>query len=263
MPRFLCRQCGARFPDAPTPPSGCPICLDERQYVRWGGQDWLTTDELAADHHIACTSDHGVLGLRIQPAFAIDQRALLIEAEGGNLLWDCIGLVTQAALDAIRARGKVIGIAISHPHYYTAMAEWAQALDVPVHLHADDRIWVTEPDPAIRHWDGEALKLGPSLTLLRCGGHFAGATVLHHAAGTGALYTGDVLQVTADRRHVSALYSYPNMIPVNAATIRRIAAILEPYAFDKVYGAFEGRVIAGGAKAALERSFERYLAAIA
>jgi hypothetical protein len=263
MPRFLCRQCGARFPEAAAPPSGCPICLDERQYVRWGGQEWLEVGEMAASHEIVCREDHGVLGLRIAPAFAIDQRALLVEASEGNVLWDCIGLVTDAALEAIRARGPVIGIAIAHPHYYTAMAEWAKALDVPVHLHADDRVWVTEPDPSIKHWEGEALRLGPSLTLLRCGGHFAGATVLHHAEGGGALYSGDVLQVTQDRAHVSVLYSYPNMIPVNAAAIRRIAAVLDPYAFARVYGAFEGRVIAADAKIALERSFARYLAAIA
>jgi glyoxylase-like metal-dependent hydrolase (beta-lactamase superfamily II) len=134
---------------------------------------------------------------------------------------------------------------------------------VPVHVHADDRVWVTEPDLAIEHWDGEALKLGPSLTLLRCGGHFAGATVLHHSEGDGALYCGDVLQVTQDRAHVSVLYSFPNMIPVNAAAIRRIAAILDPYPFARVYGAFEGRVIPADAKTALERSFARYLAAIA
>ena len=53
------------------------------------------------------------------------------------------------------------------------------------------------------------------------------------------------------------------MIPVNAATIRRIAAILEPYPFTRIYGAFEGRVVAGDAKTALARSFRRYLAAIA
>lgn len=59
------------------------------------------------------------------------------------------------------------------------------------------------------------------------------------------------------------MYSYPNDIPVNATTIRRIQAVLEPYRFDRVYGAFQGRVIAAGAKAALARSFARYLDAIA
>ncbi|WP_439497987.1 MBL fold metallo-hydrolase [Bosea sp. (in: a-proteobacteria)] len=263
MPRFICRQCGARFPESATPPEACPICRDERQYVRWGGQDWLTPDELGAAHAIDCTEDHGVLGLRIKPAFAIGQRMLLVEADEGNLLWDCIGLVTPEAVAAIKARGPLIGMAISHPHYYTALADWAQALEIPVHLHADDAQWVTEPHPAIKFWNGEALKLGRSLTLLRCGGHFAGATVLHHAKGEGALYCGDVLQVAPDRRYVSVLYSYPNMIPVNAATIRRIAAILDPYPFSRVYGAFEGRVMDGDAKAGVARSFERYLAAIA
>lgn len=193
MPRFICRQCGAHFPEALTPPEHCPICADERQYVRWGGQDWLTPQAMAAEHSIACERDHGVLGFRVAPAFGIDQRALLVEAPGGNVLWDCIGLVARDAVEAIRAAGPVIGIAISHPHYYSAMAEWARALGVPVHIHAADAAFVTEPDPAIQHWDGEALQLGPSLTLLRCGGHFPGATVLHDATGAGALYCGDTL----------------------------------------------------------------------
>jgi hypothetical protein len=262
MPRFICRQCGARYPEAAVLPAECLICVDQRQYVRWGGQDWLTPQALAAEHRIECARDHGVHGFRIEPAFAINQRALLVETAGGNLLWDCIGLVTREAVDAIRAEGPLLGIAISHPHYYTAMAEWAHALGVPVHIHADDAAFVTEPDAAIRHWEGESLRLSPELTLLRCGGHFAGATVLHDATGEGALYCGDTLQVAPDRRHVSVMYSYPNHIPVNATTIRRIGAILEPYRFARIYGAFQGLVIASDGKAALQRSLRRYLDAI-
>jgi hypothetical protein len=263
MTRFICRQCGARYPEADAPPPACLICSDERQYVRWGGQDWLSPLELAADHSIECARDHGALGFRIEPAFAINQRAILVEAEGGNVLWDCIGLVTREAVEAIREAGPLLGIAISHPHYYTALAEWAHALGVPVHLHAADAGFVTEPDAAIRHWEGESLRLSPALTLLRCGGHFAGAAVLHDATGEGALYCGDTLQVAPDRRHVSVMYSYPNQIPVNATTIRRIGAILEPYHFARIYGAFQGLVIASEGKAALERSLRRYLDAIA
>jgi glyoxylase-like metal-dependent hydrolase (beta-lactamase superfamily II) len=35
------------------------------------------------------------------------------------------------------------------------------------------------PDPAVMFWEGDKLELGPGLTLLRLGGHFAGAQVLH------------------------------------------------------------------------------------
>ena len=42
MPLWTCEQCGAQFPDSAVPPVACPVCEDERQYVNWKGQDWLT-----------------------------------------------------------------------------------------------------------------------------------------------------------------------------------------------------------------------------
>jgi len=76
----------------------------------------------------------------------------------------------------------VRAIAVSHPHFHTTMVEWARAFDAPVLLHADDRAHVVRPDPAVRFWSGETRALDdvgvPGLTLVRCGGHFAGSTVL-------------------------------------------------------------------------------------
>jgi hypothetical protein len=83
------------------------------------------------------------------------------------------------------------------------------------------------------------------------------------ANGKGALLTGDIAQVTMDRRFVSFMYSYPNYIPLNAAAVLRIADAVAPLAFDRIYGAWWGRNIAAGAKAAFEASVARYLAAIA
>jgi hypothetical protein len=59
------------------------------------------------------------------------------------------------------------------------------------------------------------------------------------------------------------MYSYPNYIPVNADTVRRIVRALEPYPFEQVYGAWFGQNIKAGAKAAVEYSADRYIAAIA
>ena len=59
------------------------------------------------------------------------------------------------------------------------MVEWAHRFDCPVLLHADDREWIMRPDAAIELWEGETRDLGDGLTLIRCGGHFAGGTVLH------------------------------------------------------------------------------------
>jgi glyoxylase-like metal-dependent hydrolase (beta-lactamase superfamily II) len=141
------------------------------------------------------------------------------------------------------------------------MVEWARAFEAPVLLHAADREWVMRPDAAIELWDGETRELLPGLTLLRLGGHFAGGTVLVRP-DRGLLLSGDILQVVQDRRFVSFMYSYPNLIPLPAGEIRRIVAALEPYEFDRIYGAWWGRVVAGDAKAAVARSAERYLRAI-
>ena len=51
MPNFICQTCGTQFPASATPPAACPICQDERQYVRAGGQQWTTLESLRADHH--------------------------------------------------------------------------------------------------------------------------------------------------------------------------------------------------------------------
>jgi hypothetical protein len=147
----------------------------------------------------------GLTGIGTVPAFAINQRALLAQIPEGNLLWDCITLIDEATVAAVRALGGIRAIAISYPHYYTTMIEWAQTFGATIYLHADDRAHVMRPDPAITFWEGETLQLFGGLTLIRCGGHFAGAQVLHWLAGAdgrGALLTGDIIMVTQDRRYV-------------------------------------------------------------
>ena len=57
------------------------------------------------------------------------------------------------------------------------------------------------------------------------------------------LLAGDILQVVQDRRFVSFMYSYPNYIPLPAAAVRRMLALLEPYPFERVYGAWFGAVV--------------------
>jgi hypothetical protein len=269
----ICVTCGTQFAASERPPERCPVCEDERQYVGGAGQEWTTLDELRRRHRLALKDEgDGVLGIGAEPKFAIGQRALLVPAKAGdgpgaNLLFDCISLIDDAAVRVVAALGGLGAIAISHPHYYSSMVEWSRAFGgVPIWLHADDRQWVMRPDPAIRFWEGAALELGAGLTLLRLGGHFAGAQVLHWAGGAGgrgAVLAGDVLQVVMDRRYVSFMYSYPNYTPLPAATVRRIARQLEPYPFERIFGAWFGAVVREDGKAALRRSAERYVQALA
>jgi hypothetical protein len=121
------------------------------------------------------------------------------------------------------------------------------------------------PDEAIHFWDGETKELVEGLTLIRCGGHFDGGTVLHWAGGAGGkgvLLSGDILQVTADRQHVSFMYSYPNYLPLGPEAVRRIEAAVGPFAYDRIYGAFWDLTVEQNGKAAVARSAARYLQAI-
>ncbi|MCA9920762.1 MAG: hypothetical protein KC421_00245, partial [Anaerolineales bacterium] len=145
------------------------------------------------------------------------------------------------------------------------MIEWSRAFDAPIYLHAADRQWVMRPDAAIEFWEGEMKPLWADLTLIRGGGHFEGGTVLHWPAGAGGkgvLLTGDILQVVSDRRYVSFMYSYPNLIPLPAREVRRIVAAVEPYAYDRIYSAWWDRVVKDGAKTAVSRSADRYIRAL-
>ena len=268
MEAYICETCGTQYAQraGEQPPANCPICDDERQYVGWKGQRWTTLEALGRDRHNRVQSEEpNLTGIGTEPAFAIGQRALLVQTPAGNLLWDCITLLDSATIEAVRALGGLRAIAISHPHYYSSMVTWSQAFDAPIYLHAADRQWVMRPDPAIVFWEGEDQRLWSDLTLIQCGGHFPGGTVLHWPAGAegrGALLTGDTLMVASDRRYVSFMYSFPNYIPLWAMAVKRIVAAVEPWPFDRIYGAWWDRVVAVGAMAAVARSAERYLAAI-
>jgi glyoxylase-like metal-dependent hydrolase (beta-lactamase superfamily II) len=248
-------------------PKRCSICEDERQYVGLDGQQWTTLDELRRDHQNKFIPlEPGLTAILTEPPFAIHQRALLVQSPGGNVLWDCVTLLDDDTIIGIRERGGLSAIAISHPHYYTTMVEWSQALsNVPVYLHAADRAHVVRPDPCLHFWEGEQLKLRNEITLVRCGGHFQGGAVLHWPAGAGgrgALLSGDIIQVVPDRRWVSFMYSYPNLVPLNAPTVEHIVRAVEPFEFERVYGAFHPMQVVSDGKGAVKRSAERYLRAI-
>ena len=56
--------------------------------------------------------------------------------------------------------------------------------------------------------------------------------------------------------------SYPNLIPLSARTVEHIGAALEPFAFETIYGHYFDRVIVEDAKAVLNASVKRYVAAV-
>ncbi len=267
MQAFICTACGTEYAPATAPPSACPVCEEERQYVPPSGQSWTTLEKLGQGHRNAFHEhEPGLIGIGTEPSFAIGQRALLVLTPHGNVLWDCIALIDEATIALIKGLGGLSAIAISHPHFYTSMNRWSAAFGgTPVYVHEDDRDWIRQPSEAIRSWSGETLKLLPDVTLIRCGGHFPGSAVLHWskgADGAGILCSGDTLTVTADRKFLTFMWSYPNLIPLPPKAIRGISESIQPFAFERIYGHYFDRVIAEGAKPIFTRSIDRYLAAI-
>jgi len=268
MTHFVCVTCGTQFAESAAPPASCPICTDDRQFVGWHGQAWTTLEAIRSSHQLTFEEeDENVVGIAVAPHFAIGQRALLVRTAQGNVLWDCVADIDADAVKSIAGLGGLRAIAISHPHYYTVLAEWSEAFGgIPVYLHALDRQWVMRPHGDIVHWDGETQPLWDGVTLVRCGGHFPGGSVMHWAQGAGgrgALFTGDVMQVGQDRNSVSFMHSFPNYIPLNAASVKTVAKAVIDYPFETIFGAFARRNVMIDGKAVLARSVERYLEAIA
>lgn len=269
MPNFICQTCGVQFAEISTnpsePPPTCPICEDERQFVPNSGQAWTNQDKLRSDYKNTIQQvDANLFAIKTTPRFAIGQQAHLIQTTEGNVLWDCISFLDQATVDAIEKLGGIKTIAISHPHFYSTMIDWADAFDAELFIHRADKAYVMQPSSKIHFWDGQRLELHNNITLINSGGHFDGGTVLHWPDGAdnkGALLTGDIIDVAADNRWLSFMYSFPNKIPLSKSKVEAIVRSLDSFSFEKIYGAFGG-VVQEDAKAAVIRSAERYIKAI-
>jgi glyoxylase-like metal-dependent hydrolase (beta-lactamase superfamily II) len=265
MQRWICRTCAVQYAASEHPPPCCRICEDERQYVGWDGQQWTTIAGLR-EAGFRCELrelEPDLVGVGVVPELGIGQRALLVRTPAGNLLWDCVGFLDDAAVARVNELGGVAALSASHPHFYGAISEWSAAFGgAPIWLPSADRQWVTCPDPALAFYQGRHQPL-PGVTLVQCGGHFPGSAVLHWPAGAGglgALLTGDTVAVVSDRRYVSFMHSYPNLVPLPAGEVRRVVAALDGLQYDRIYGGWWGRDVAHGGREAVARSAERYLA---
>lgn len=264
---YLCRTCGVQYPPSPEPPERCRICDDPRQYVGWGGQSWTSLPELVAEGHrtVLREVETDLLGIGAEPQVGIGQRALLVQTPAGNLLWDVPGFVDGRAMERVAESGGLAAVSASHPHFYGVMAEWALAFDAEILLPEADRGWFPRTTPRTSYYRDRVSPL-PGVTLVRLGGHFPGSAVVHWeagAGGAGALLTGDTVTVVQDRRWVSVMWSYPNLVPVDPATLARIEEVLAGLRYDRIHGGWWGRTVSSGAADAVRRSFARYREAVA
>src|SRR5690606_29037400 len=110
----LCVTCGTQYA---SPRSDCPICEDERQYVPPSGQQWTSLRQLREDGYTVEAREQapGVYGVGTRERFAIGQRALVVPAASGNVLWDCVAYLDDDLVRHVDELGGITAIAISHP----------------------------------------------------------------------------------------------------------------------------------------------------
>jgi hypothetical protein len=257
----VCATCAVEQADDGPLPAVCAICADERQYVPQGGQVWTTLAELVAEGRRADVVDlePGIHSLAVEPGVGIGQHSVLVGTSGGNLLWEPLGYLDDALVEAVERLGGVAAIASSHPHMYGVQLEWSRRFgDAPVHVAAEDQEWVQRTGDAVRPWAGR-LEVLPGVTLHRIGGHFPGSAVAHVTGrdGRGVLLTGDTALVTPDR-WVTFQRSYPNHLPLSAAVVQRMADAFAALDFDRLIDNF-GSVVPQDAGAVVQRSAERYI----
>lgn len=263
MAEWMCATCAVEQPESPDPPEVCPICSDERQYVRPAGQFWTTVADLLAKGRRGTVAEvePGLHGIAVSPPVGIGQRALLVRSPGGNLLWDPTGYVDDDLVGAVRDLGGVAAIASSHPHMFGVQVQWSRRLgEVPVYVQARDREWVQRPDPVITLWR-ETCEPVPGVRLTRIGGHFPGSAVARFtgADGRGVLLSGDTVAGTPDEHWVSFMRSFPNKVPLSAAVVAQVAGRVLALDFDRLYDNFGGQVLSD-AQSWVRKSADRYTA---
>ena len=258
---FICTTCGAAYDHELY--GLCKICTDDRQYVLEAGQSWSCLDKMQSRFSISVDIlTDSIFSLKVVPQFAIGQRALLVMSPSGNILWDCLPFIDQSTIDFIDSKGGIKGIAISHPHFYGLMEEYAAIFDCPVFLHASDQQWIMSArSTAITLWEGIELELWDNIKIINTGGHFPGSCILSHPrfGDSGTLLTSDSIYVSRDRNQVTCMHSYPNLIPLSADAVQKIIDRVMPLKFDRIYGGFDFMNIESNAKSIFERSMKNYL----
>jgi hypothetical protein len=263
MTEWICATCAVEQPDTTEPPVTCPICRDDRQYVRPSGQSWTSVADLAAAGRrgIVEEVEAGLTAVTVTPTVGIGQRALVVRTPAGNVLWDPTGYVDDDLVAAVADLGGLAAIASSHPHMFGVQVQWSRRFGgIPVYVQARDRDWVQRPDPAITVWH-ESAEPVPGVRLHRIGGHFPGSAValFTGADGKGVLLSGDTVAGTPDEHWVSFMRSFPNKLPLSATVVARIATRILALEFDRLYDNFGGQVL-GDARSWVQKSAERYIA---
>jgi len=256
----ICATCGTKYPND-YKKDNCIICEDKRQYVPLDGQKWTNSKTLLSNHKVEIKQlKPHLYEFLIKPTFGIGQRAIFVESDQGNILWDCIPLLDNEVQNFISEKGGLKGIAISHPHYYSNMKEWSKKFNCPIYLPETEKDFVVNGTNKIHYWSGEGIKLWDGIELIRIGGHFKGSSILRipTLSEKGTILCGDTFYLSMSLKHFSVMYSYPNRIPLPIAEVERIRDKVKEINFDEIYGFWNYQHLKGNPKQLLLKSLDIY-----
>lgn len=256
----LCSTCGTQYPENFNDEL-CPICNEERQYIPLTGQAWTTHVELLTTHKTKVVKiRENLFEILITPRFAIGQRALFVVSEQGNILWDCVSLLDENAINFLASKGGLKAIAFSHPHYYSNVNQWAEKFDCPIYIHQYDEPYIYYKNELIVLWSGSEYHLWDNIKLVNIGGHFDGSSVIMipNFSPKGTILCGDTLYLSLNKKHFSVMYSYPNRIPLSLSEVKKMKKRLDALEFDTIYGFYSYQNVLGNAKEVLSKSLLRY-----
>ncbi len=80
---------------------------------------------------------------------------LLVRTAGGNVLWTAPRPFDDAAKQRIAQVGGIDAIAMSHPHFYGAHIDIADAFDARVLIPRADQRWIQRPSSRIEFFDDD------------------------------------------------------------------------------------------------------------
>lgn len=264
--------------------------VDDRQYPCPTGQAYTSQRQLVPKTTFTFVpeeSDDRILRLKLDPPVAIGQTPILLLTTNGAVIWDCCGFNSVELMQQIcklSPTGKVAAIFISHPHFFGSSLTWAKMLDCNVFISKLDRHWYQRGlDPSHPHADLAArqqyiveverdrfaLPHIPSVTLIRCGGHFPGSNVLHWERDSetqpskepkgAAVFCADTFMVMLDRKRFTFAYSFPNNIPLPPRDVEKIWLQMRAFSWSTTFGGWSGRHILSGSRSALLRSARYYI----
>ncbi|KDQ06584.1 hypothetical protein BOTBODRAFT_39495 [Botryobasidium botryosum FD-172 SS1] len=278
---LICITCGNQFPvtstaDIAPAPHKCRVCEDPRQFVPATGQEWTTYQKLldadTKNKFMPIDEDDRIVRILTDPGVGISQTPIILRTPRGIAIWDCCAFLDPSTVSDIlamtSAEQPLLGIFISHPHFYGSSLTWARALGCSIYVHERDREWWLREDGLedgrVVWWNGTKLDIVEGLSVIRCGGHFDGSSVMHwdrssskdNAAGdasaphptSGVVLCSDTFGIAPDRRTVTFLWSYPNMLPLPPQEVTKVWSALRPLQFEDAYSSWPGVQLNGEAR---------------